>query len=374
MTPLVPLADPLPQPAPPVLVWALLQLTFLLHVLAMNVVLGGSLLALLGRFSRRAEDAALRARLLAAFDKALPIALAATVTLGVAPLLFVQVLYGRVFFTSSILMGWYWLGLVPLLIAGYYGAYLRAFRGDGPGRAGAWVSAAVAVAFAAAAFLQVTNATRALRPDTFAATYAAEPHGTSLNLGDPSFWPRYLHLLLGAIAVAALALALFGATRRRADPELARWAVRRGTSLFAAVTAANLFAGLLFLIALPKPVLIRLVGGDTWSMTLLAGGIVLAVALAGAAVLALGARNPFAGTEALALLLLPTLASMLLLRDDVRRLVLRQAGLDGASQVVPQWGPFAVFVGCLLAAAAMIAWMVHALARGPVAVAGEEAR
>ena len=150
--------------------------------------------------------------------------------------------------------------------------------------------------------------------------------------------------------------------------------MRRGTSLFAAATAANLFVGLLFLIALPKPVLIRLVGGDTGSMTLLAVGIVLAVALAGAAMLALGARNPFAGIAALAGLLLATLASMLLLRDDVRRLVLRQAGLDVPSSVVPQWGPFAVFVVCLLAAAVTIAWMVRALARAEAAVAGEEVR
>ena len=47
MTPVIPLADPLPPPSPPGLLWALLQLTFLLHLVAMNVVLGGSLLALL---------------------------------------------------------------------------------------------------------------------------------------------------------------------------------------------------------------------------------------------------------------------------------------------------------------------------------------
>jgi len=40
MNPVIPLADPLPQPAPPLLLWALLQLTFLLHLVAMNVVLG----------------------------------------------------------------------------------------------------------------------------------------------------------------------------------------------------------------------------------------------------------------------------------------------------------------------------------------------
>ena len=67
----------------------------------------------------------------------LPVAIAATVTLGVAPLLFVQVLYGRLFFTSSILMAWFWLAIVPLVILAYYGAYLLAFRGEAPGRAGA---------------------------------------------------------------------------------------------------------------------------------------------------------------------------------------------------------------------------------------------
>jgi hypothetical protein len=370
MTPVVPLADPLPLPAPPALVWTLLQITFLLHVIAMNLVLGGSVLALRWRFSRRADDAALRARLLAAFDGALPVAVAAAVTLGVAPLLFVQVLHGRVFFTSSILMGWLWLALVPLLALGYSGAYLRAFRADRLGSTGSWVAALVTVSFAAVAFLQVSNATRALRPETFAAIYQAEPRGLSLNLGDPSFWPRCLHLLLGAVAVAALAVALFGAARRRSDPELARWAVRHGTTLFAAVTAGNVFVGMLFLVSLPKPVLMRLVGGDPWSMALLAGGILFAVTVAGAAPLTLGAKRPFAASVVLAGLLLVTLVLMVLLRDDVRRLALRQAGLEPSAWVVPQWGPFAVFAVCLIGASAAIAWMARALARGRAADVG----
>jgi len=50
--------------------------------------------------------------------------------LGVAPLLFLQVLYGRLFFTSSILMAGFWLAVVPLLIVAYYCAYVVAFRGQ----------------------------------------------------------------------------------------------------------------------------------------------------------------------------------------------------------------------------------------------------
>ena len=181
MTPVIPLADPLPLPAPAGLLWALLQLTFLLHLVAMNVVLGGTILALHWRFSRRAEGAPQRAALLAFFAKALPVAVAATVTLGVAPLLFVQVLYGRLFFTSSILMAWFWLAIVPLVILAYYGAYLLAFRGEALGGRARVVAGIVMLLFAVVAFLQVSNATRSIRPDTFVDAYRASGRGLTLN-------------------------------------------------------------------------------------------------------------------------------------------------------------------------------------------------
>jgi hypothetical protein len=370
MSPVIPLPDPLPQPAPPGLLWALLQLTFLLHLVAMNVVLGGSLLALHWRFSRREEGAPQRAALLDFFARALPVAVAATVTLGVAPLLFVQVLYGRLFFTSSILMAWFWLAVVPLVIAAYYGAYLLAFRGATPGRRASGVASLVALLLAAVAFLQVSNATRALRPDTFLEAYRASGRGLTLNLGDPTFWPRYVHVLLGAVAVAALGAALYGVLRRAQDPPLAAWAIGRGTMVFGAATAANVFAGLVFLLSLPKPVLVRLVGGDTWAMTLLALGILLGIAAGGLALLALGAKDAVRATWAQAGLLAATLVVMVLLRDQVRQIALREAGFEPSSAVAAQWGPFAVFVVLLIAAVATIAWMTRALARGPAASAG----
>jgi hypothetical protein len=363
MTPVIPLPDPLPQPAPPGLLWALLQLTFLLHLVAMNVVLGGSILALHWRFSRRVEDAAHRAALLAFFAKALPVAVAAAVTLGVAPLLFVQVLYGRLFFTSSILMAWLWLAVVPLVILAYSGAYLLAFRGEAPGAGG--VSVLVALLLAAVAFLQVSNATRALRPESFLEAYRTSGRGLSLSLDDPTLWPRYLHLLLGAVAVAAFGVALYGALRRAADPAFAAWAIRRGTALFAVATAANVFAGMLFLLAQPKPVLMRLVGGDARAMTLLALGILLGIAAAGLALLALGARNAVGVVWGQAGLLGGTLVVMVLLRGEVRQLALRDAGFAHPAWVVTQWGPLVAFAVLLVAAVATICWMARALARGP---------
>jgi hypothetical protein len=360
----IPLPDPIPQPAPAWLLWALLQLTFLLHLVAMNLVLGGSVLALHWRASRRPADAEHRAMLLHVFGKALPVAVAAAVTLGIAPLLFVQVLYGRLFFTSSILMGWFWLAVIPLVVLAYYGAYLLAFRAGSPGPRWSWVAAGVTLLFALVASLYVTNVTRSLRPDTFLDVYRASGRGLTLNLADSTFWPRYLHFLLGAVAVAAMAVALVGLLRRSRQPDFAAWAIRRGTTVFAAATAGNVFVGVLFLISQPKPVLIRLLGGDTRAMAVLATGIFLAMALAGLALLALGARDVVRITWALAGLLSVTLVVMVLLRDQLRQIALRNAGFETPSWVAPQWGPFVVFVVFLLLAAATIGWMARALARG----------
>jgi hypothetical protein len=370
MTPVIPLADPLPQPAPPLLLWALLQLTFLLHLLAMNLVLGGSLLALHWRLSRRPEDARPRAALVAFFERALPVAIAAAVTLGVAPLLFLQVLYGRLFFTSSILMAWLWLAIVPLVILAYCGAYLLAFRGEALRGRGRALAGAVTILFAAVAFLQVSNATRSIRPDTFLDAYRASARGLALNLADPTFWPRYAHVLLGAVAVAALGAAVYGAVRRARDPELGDWAIRRGTIVYGLATGVNVFVGLLFLLALPRSVLVRLAGGDTRAMTLLALGILLAMATAGTALLALGVKNPVRVTWAQAGLLGATLVVMVLLRDEVRTIALRDAGFEQPARVATQWGPLAAFGMSLAGALATIGWMVRALARVP----GETAR
>jgi hypothetical protein len=223
---------------------------------------------------------------------------------------------------------------------------------------------AVSVLFAAVAFLYTSNVTRSLRPDTFVEAYRASGRGLTLNLADPTFWPRYLHMLLGAVAVAALGAAVFGLLRRRTQPDMASWVMRKGTVLFGVATAINIFVGMWFLLAQPKEILIRLVGGDTVAMTLLALGILLGIATGGSALLALGAKNPARATKAQIALLVPTLLIMVLLRDQLRQLTLRGAGFEHPTWVEPQWGPMGVFLLLFVAAVTAIAWMIRVLARG----------
>ena len=93
MIPSIPPLDPMPVPAPIWLLKALLWLTFSIHLVFMNLTLGGALLAAVYAFRGRERDRSVSRSL----AKMLPFTMAFTITFGVAPLLFVQVLYGPLF-------------------------------------------------------------------------------------------------------------------------------------------------------------------------------------------------------------------------------------------------------------------------------------
>ncbi len=250
--------DPLPLPAPGWLLWALLMLTFFLHMLAMNWVLGGSIISAVTRISRNA--CAESDWLIRLITRSMPAAVAATITLGVAPLLFAQVLYGRVLFTSSILMGWFWLSVIPLLIVAYYAVYALSFRADRLGGLEVPLSWLSALCFLVIGFLYSNNMTLMLRPDTFVARYLADGGGVHLNLDDPTLAPRYLHMLLGALATSGLAIALVGTTRRMLDEKVACYLMRCGSLWFVIPTAINMLFGVWWLMALPRETMLRFMG------------------------------------------------------------------------------------------------------------------
>jgi hypothetical protein len=361
----IPRLDPLPLPGPPGLLWFLLTLTYFLHVLPMNFVLGGSVIALASRSVGGDAGRAARHRELERWlSGAMPVAVAATVTFGVAPLLFVQALYGRLFFTSSVIMAWFWFAVIPLLLVGYYGTYLLAFRGErlgGAARVVAWIST---LCFAAIAFLYTNNMTLMLRPDVFQAKYLHSGAGLQFNLDDPTLWPRYLHFLMSAIAVAGMAVAHYGLVRARRDAEFGAWAVRHGALWFVVATVASMGAGIWWLGALPRAILARFMGRSPFAASMLGLGItfgLVTLVLMAMGITATDPRKPLrASGGALAL----TLITMILARDQVRQGALEMAGFHVNPWVAPQWGPILLFAGLLVAAIALVVWMVAAYARG----------
>jgi hypothetical protein len=199
-----------------------------------------------------------------------------------------------------------------------------------------------------------------LRPATWPALYFAAPGGTSLNLGDPQLFPRWLHMLVGAVAVAGLLLAWWGRARAGREPNLGAAARRLGIGAFFWATMINFGLGLLFFALLARPAQKQLMGGDPLASGLLAIGIVLALVLVGAG--ARLRRDPDRGLAPATLLVAVTLVAMVLVRDAVRSAYLASAFQPERFAVSTQVLNLALFAALLVGGIVVVGWMVRRFA------------
>jgi len=371
----VPPLDPIPLPATVPWLSFLLGVTFLLHLIPMNLLLGCCFIAPVAGWAGRGPKGAAYRTLSRQLTALLPIFMALAITLGVAPLLFLQVLYGRFFFTSSILMGWPWLGVILLLLTAYPLLYLAAWRRDPLGRGHPAVVLCAGILLALVAFLFTNNMTRMLRPGTFGEVYRSDPRGWSLNLSDPTVWPRFLHFFMASVAVSGLFICFMALVRRRAEgEEYASRIARLGASLFIHPTFLQLLVGPWLLLRLPAPIRSRFLGGTVAETSSLGFGILAALVTLILVIQAPHRRRPgLALGWALGGLLL-TLTLMVRTRHLLREAAL--AELSGEPTVAPQPLAMAVFAGTLLAAALLIAWMLRDFlaSHGTVPSGGAETR
>jgi hypothetical protein len=356
MNPTLPLVDPVPLPGPVWLFQVLLLVTFFLHVIAMNLLLGGGLAGALSGTRGRANVPHHR-RLSEQIFRALPVASAATVTLGVAPLLFLQVLYGRFFYTSSILIAVPWFAVIGLLCLAYYGHYFMALSDTVRRERFLWVAWVASLFVAAIAFIYVNNMTLMLDPGRFKALYASGRSGLRLNLAEPTLIPRSLHFLVGALAVTGLAVTALGQRiHRREDGPFGPWAIRYGRNWFAVATLIQIMIGVWFLFSQPPAVRNVFLGGDPVRTAHLFGGIFLALIA-----LALMLVKPESG-KVLALsagLVALTLLAMILVRSWVRDLAIGRLADLGSAAVRTPWDVLAVFLIFFVAALGTVGWMIR---------------
>jgi hypothetical protein len=122
------------------IVLALYVATLALHAAFVAYVAAGTGYTLVQALRRRDDPIAEVVR-----DR-LPFMLGCGITAGVAPLLFVQLLYQRRFYTANLLLGPRWLAIVPALVVGFYALYaVKSWS--------RWRRAALAVALACFAFV-----------------------------------------------------------------------------------------------------------------------------------------------------------------------------------------------------------------------------
>jgi hypothetical protein len=329
----------------------LLVFTFILHVLAMNFLLGGviilSVSSFLGRRDSRHHEFTRRV------SRTLPSVTAFTITLGVAPLLFLQLVYGQLFYTSSDLMAWYWLAVVFLVLLGYYGVYWYQMQHDELGPRAAWVILVSAILFAHVAFLFTQNMTAMLHPQDFYSLYVNGRVGMILGPLTLLNVARLAHFLVAAVALAGLGVALLSRRWQTESPELADWGRRYGVTWFMGGTFVQFLVGFGFLFSLPVEIRQALVGEK-----LTVGVLVLGILLALLALLT--APKSLAASS---VAILGAVSLMAVLRHFVRSAYLQPYFDPRLLPVRGQWVVFSIFVLLLLAGLATVGWMLYVFYR-----------
>ncbi len=236
----------------PIVFQVLMVLTFALHIIFVNFTLGTSFLAVYGYF----KGEGYWRRLSRTVAKAVPVNVSMAMVLGVAPLLFVQVVYDPFWYVSNTLSAVWVIGFILIMMIAYsftYIFYLRREKKEGKGYAFFGI---VAVAlFLLAGVIMHSLGYQLLQPGKWLGWYIkgniVDASGASLHAFQ---LPRFLHFIIPSIAMAGIFLMLYAwyfEKRGDMDRGYIQWIGRTGAKMAFLFTAIQAAIGFWWLLSLP---------------------------------------------------------------------------------------------------------------------------
>jgi hypothetical protein len=367
-----PAVDPIPLPAPVWLFKLLHVVTLSLHFVAVELLLGGLLVAILLSLFRGSPHASVAARALA---RRLTIVMTYVINLGVPPLLFAQVLYGRALYTSSVLIGVYWIALIPALMLVYWLLYRFTARLEA-GKSAWWIGLIAWLVAGGVARTLTSNMTLMLRPEVWQKMYTASALGAYPPTGDPTLVPRWLLMMTGGVFIAGLWL-IYLAGRSTFTAGEKKFLAGLGGKLAALCGLAYLAAGYWAASVQPEAVKAGLAGNCLYPAYKYAGlagyGWIALVAVAILIGLAAGFGKIASGWLGWAGVLAAVLIEIMFTtyRDGVRDVTLLSKGYDvWARAVEPNWGVVGIFLVLFVAGLGVIGWLISVVARAQKTMEG----
>ncbi|HEY1066389.1 MAG TPA: hypothetical protein VGE52_09780 [Pirellulales bacterium] len=159
-------------PGPTIFYFVLFTLTWAIHTALVDYVLGGAAWLVWTSSTGRAQSVAEEGRAAGLLRDWLPLTLSAAVTVGVAPLLFIQILFQTHFYSAQVLLWIQWTLVGPALILGFYLLYVHKER----------------LLVHRARWLQILNAVVCAACFAFPAACWTANYLLSVN---QSIWPKY---------------------------------------------------------------------------------------------------------------------------------------------------------------------------------------
>ena len=355
-----PVADPIPLPAPVWLMKLLSLLTLGLHFSAVMLLVGSLILVLVlnirGRSGKRLE--LVQASYIVA--KRLPVIMTYVINLGVPPLLFLQVLYGRQIYSSSVLIGALWISVIGLVIAAYWLLYrsVAAIENSKP----VWPVAGLALLIVLGiGQIYSMNMTLMLRPEVWREMYQHSPSGLQGATGDPTITPRWLFVMTGGPLFGGLWAALLSNMKYLQDG--VRDELRKAGGVTAAIGGVlMLFFGYRVVSLQPAVVIQGIATSPLHQVSMYACAVTI---LAGATIgliqgIGKGTNVVISSLGILVAFLAATTGGIV--RDGIRDSMLLSKGFDvNAVTVYPNWSVLIAFLLLFVIMLAIIYWLLQVM-------------
>ncbi|SHE47484.1 cytochrome c [Mariniphaga anaerophila] len=271
----IPKDIPLPLPLPEWLLVAILIFSFLLHILFINLMVGGSILTFWYELrSNKNKDYDKVAKEIAS---TITVNKSMAVVLGVAPLLSINVLYTLYFYSSNALTGNIWISVIPWVAVSFLLLYLHKYSWNRlaenkPLHLG--ILAIAIFSFLLIPFIFLTNINLMLFPEKW-----GEVEGFFSAMTLPNVFPRYFHFIAASMAITGFFLAYwFGRKKFNAEAQfktLQKNDVKKQMlNLALAATGMQFILGPLLFLTLPAK-------GVSWSLfwVILAGATIAVIIL-----------------------------------------------------------------------------------------------
>ncbi len=189
----------LPLPAPLAFLKVLLVVSFILHIIFVNLMLGGVFLGVLYRIFGRWRKDSFYDRFAREIVMTTTVTKSMAVVLGVAPLLSISLAYTKFFYAANGITGPYWISVPLIVITAFLLLYLYKFGWDTLGKR-FWVHLSIGITACIILFfipfIFLTNINLMLYPDTWENT---KGFWSATTL--PNVLPRYFHFITASLAV-----------------------------------------------------------------------------------------------------------------------------------------------------------------------------
>jgi len=246
------LQDPMGIPFYPVLFQILMVITFAVHIMFVNFTLGLSFFSAYGFVRGNGYWGGLSRSL----SKATTPNASLAILFGIAPLLFVQVVYDPFWYASNMLSAAWALGFILILMLGYGLTYIFYLKwGPGRGAGFAAIGALSFVLFLFAGAIMHVLGYQLLQPEKWLQWYVegngVDASGTSLHAFQ---LPRFLHFMVPSFAMAGLFLMLYAwyfKDRPDRDREHLARVAGAGAGIAFFFTALQAIVGVWWLFSLP---------------------------------------------------------------------------------------------------------------------------